>query len=444
MPQLFTVRWPLFARLEAFLFFPIAVLLASEIEQVQMFVDRGLSPTLSPIGAQMGMPNYAAIWVELTLAVLLPYVVLLIVVDRFLTIRKGFAVLSVIVIAVWTLIAQNYSDQLAGFVPARFTVGWLTLGQQAALSVGGVALLLHIWPLLVGLRDRGDVAMRLVAAHEERNYRPGEMTKERRAQDIYYRQTADFRGWRPQEQLEGMGGGGPRENGAVKVLSVITWIAVIAGAAAAWHNWNDYNAVSRQASSAAGAPEVNTGQLASHHTATAGAALPMGPLNQGAGPLPQVAVPHSSVTAFLPSVQHPNEISANGRSSSISVGFNEAVAERGTDGSFAFDAVVNGGHARMLFDTGASVVTLRAEDAARLGINMSRLIYSTKIKTANGTAEVAPVIIDTLMIGNITQRNVVGCVAKEGTLHENLLGQAFLARLSGFNVEKNLLVLRGR
>jgi predicted aspartyl protease len=29
-------------------------------------------------------------------------------------------------------------------------------------------------------------------------------------------------------------------------------------------------------------------------------------------------------------------------------------------------------------------------------------------------------------------------------MHENLLGQSFLSRLSGFNVEKNRLVLQGR
>jgi aspartyl protease family protein len=75
---------------------------------------------------------------------------------------------------------------------------------------------------------------------------------------------------------------------------------------------------------------------------------------------------------------------------------------------------------------------------------MTRLNYSAKIKTANGTADVAPVMIDTMTIGNITLRNVSGFVAKEGMLHENLLGQTFLARLAGFNVERNLLMLKGR
>jgi aspartyl protease family protein len=153
---------------------------------------------------------------------------------------------------------------------------------------------------------------------------------------------------------------------------------------------------------------------------------------------------HVVTVAPLPSVQRPTAMSASIAAGGTIGGPNEAVAQRGNDGSFAFDAVVNGTHVRMLFDTGASVVGLRAEDAERLGISVSGLNYSAKIKTANGTAEVAPVMIDTMIIGNISLRNVAGFVAKQGTLPQNLLGQTFLARLSGFNVENNLLVLRGR
>jgi aspartyl protease family protein len=123
---------------------------------------------------------------------------------------------------------------------------------------------------------------------------------------------------------------------------------------------------------------------------------------------------------------------------------NEAIAERGGDGGFAFDAIVNGAHMRMLFDTGATVVALRAEDAIRLGIPVNKLNYSAKVKTANGVAEVAPVMIDSITIGNITQRAVQGFVAKQGMLQTNLLGQSFMTRLAGYNVEKNLLWLKGR
>jgi clan AA aspartic protease (TIGR02281 family) len=146
----------------------------------------------------------------------------------------------------------------------------------------------------------------------------------------------------------------------------------------------------------------------------------------------------------MPNVQRPTGVSSSTEVGGTMSGPNEAIAQRGNDGSFAFDAVVNGSHVRMLFDTGATVVGLRAEDAERLGIPVGDLNYSAKIKTANGTAEVAPITIDTMIIGNITLRKVSGFVAREGALPQNLLGQTFLTRLSGFNVENNLLILHGR
>ena len=67
-----------------------------------------------------------------------------------------------------------------------------------------------------------------------------------------------------------------------------------------------------------------------------------------------------------------------------------------------------------------------------------------KVKTANGIADVAPVMLESLTIGDITQRRIPAFVGRRGALTSNLLGQSFLARLSGFNVERNHLVLRGR
>ena len=97
----------------------------------------------------------------------------------------------------------------------------------------------------------------------------------------------------------------------------------------------------------------------------------------------------------------------------------------------------------MVFDTGASEVSLRAEDAAKMGIAASGLAYSVTVNTANGKTEVAPVTIATLTVGNITRRNVAALVSKPGSLHVNLLGQSFLSRLAGFKLEGEQLILQG-
>ncbi len=97
----------------------------------------------------------------------------------------------------------------------------------------------------------------------------------------------------------------------------------------------------------------------------------------------------------------------------------------------------------MVFDTGASEVSLRAEDAAKMGIAASGLAYSIAVNTANGKTEYAPVMIATLTIGNITRRNVAALVSKPGSLNVNLLGQSFLSRLAGFKLEGEQLILQG-
>ena len=125
----------------------------------------------------------------------------------------------------------------------------------------------------------------------------------------------------------------------------------------------------------------------------------------------------------------------------VTSGPGEAVAVRRSDGHFALDALANGVRLRFMFDTGASSVVLRAEDAARLGFDPAKLDYRVTMSTANGRSQAAPVVIEALTAGNITQRRVRALVARPGALHENLLGQSFLARLSGYRVDRNRLVL---
>lgn len=112
-------------------------------------------------------------------------------------------------------------------------------------------------------------------------------------------------------------------------------------------------------------------------------------------------------------------------------------------GHFYFNTEVNGVAVPMMFDTGASAVLLRAEDAERVGINVSSLNFSLHPTTANGIGSAAPVVIKVLKVGNITRNNVVGAVAKPGSLSINLLGQTFMTTLAGFSTEGDTLTLHG-
>ena len=74
-------------------------------------------------------------------------------------------------------------------------------------------------------------------------------------------------------------------------------------------------------------------------------------------------------------------------------------------GHFMFPAEVNGRAPDFIADTGATLVVLTYEDAARLGLSPQRLHFSGRAQTANGTARVAPVM-DRVRVEDITIRNV--------------------------------------
>jgi aspartyl protease family protein len=136
----------------------------------------------------------------------------------------------------------------------------------------------------------------------------------------------------------------------------------------------------------------------------------------------------------LPSIDRPAQ--------SQSQSHNTAITVR-NHGHFYFDTEVNGANVHMVFDTGASNILLRAEDAAHAGINLSTLNYTAQTATANGHVAVAPVVIKVIKVGNITRTNVEAAVARPGVLGVTLLGQSFMATLAGFGTEGDKLILHG-
>lgn len=143
----------------------------------------------------------------------------------------------------------------------------------------------------------------------------------------------------------------------------------------------------------------------------------------------------------LPTVQTPS--AGVGRPLPMPLPGHQASSRREPNGYFFFDTAVNGMSVRMVFDTGASVVALRAEDAVRAGIAVNGLNYNGRTKTANGIAEVAYVVLDSLKIGDITRYNVPAIVSRPGVLFVSLLGQTFMSKLNGYRFEGNELILQG-
>ena len=115
---------------------------------------------------------------------------------------------------------------------------------------------------------------------------------------------------------------------------------------------------------------------------------------------------------------------------------------RGAGGSFAVATQVNGARIAMVLDTGASAVVLTQEAARTAGLPLEVLNYSVQVDTANGRARAAPVTLDKVSIGGITERSVPALIAQPG-LRTNLLGMSFLNRLQSWEVRGDRLLLRG-
>ncbi len=116
---------------------------------------------------------------------------------------------------------------------------------------------------------------------------------------------------------------------------------------------------------------------------------------------------------------------------------------RASGGGFSVAAQVNGAHIPMVLDTGASAVVLTHEAAKAAGLPLEVLTYSVNVETANGRARAAPVTLDRLSIGGITERSVPALIAQPGQLRTSLLGMTFLNRLESWEVRGDKLLMRG-
>jgi aspartyl protease family protein len=125
-----------------------------------------------------------------------------------------------------------------------------------------------------------------------------------------------------------------------------------------------------------------------------------------------------------------------------STGRTVAIA-RGGGGSFSLAMHVNGARVPMVLDTGASAVVLTQEAAKAAGLPLEVLNYSVNVDTANGRARAAPVTLDRLSIGGITERSVPALIAQPGQLRVSLLGMSFLNRLESWEVRGDRLLMRG-
>jgi aspartyl protease family protein len=111
------------------------------------------------------------------------------------------------------------------------------------------------------------------------------------------------------------------------------------------------------------------------------------------------------------------------------------------DGHYWTQADVDGHAVTFLVDTGATAVALTAQDAARMGIDVSSLNYTYKVATANGDAHAARITLASISVAGARVNDVEAYVLDHG-LSTSLLGMTYLGRLSAFEATPTSMILR--
>lgn len=113
-------------------------------------------------------------------------------------------------------------------------------------------------------------------------------------------------------------------------------------------------------------------------------------------------------------------------------GGNKLVLNADSRGHFMTQGQINGRSASMMVDTGASMVSLSAEQARQFGLNYKQG-QPQAMSTANGVIPAWRIKLDQLRVGDVTLYNV-DAVVSEGAMPYVLLGNNFLGR---FQMNRN-------
>jgi aspartyl protease family protein len=110
-------------------------------------------------------------------------------------------------------------------------------------------------------------------------------------------------------------------------------------------------------------------------------------------------------------------------------------------GHFMADAQVNGGHMRLMVDTGATLVRISTGDAQRLGIDYTKGQPGYSIVADGRRVPNYRLKLDSVSIGGLTLFNVDASVG-EGDMGFGLLGMSFLSRTEMRREGQNLTLTK--
>lgn len=125
---------------------------------------------------------------------------------------------------------------------------------------------------------------------------------------------------------------------------------------------------------------------------------------------------------------------------SVVTGTGEVRVPRSYDGHYYLTLEINGAPIRFVVDTGATDMVLTPQDAARAGLHTANLRYTSRAMTANGMVQTAPVRLDRVELGPISDR-YVPAVVNGSPMQESLLGMSYLNLFDRIAIEDGQMVL---
>lgn len=118
----------------------------------------------------------------------------------------------------------------------------------------------------------------------------------------------------------------------------------------------------------------------------------------------------------------------------------QIIINKSYDNHFYANVKINDVNVRFMIDTGASDVVLSLDDADRVGIDISKLIFNKPYQTANGTSFGASTIAKKIQFGNLQLRNVRISV-NNADMGTSLLGMSFLSKFKKYEFYQDKLIL---
>lgn len=121
---------------------------------------------------------------------------------------------------------------------------------------------------------------------------------------------------------------------------------------------------------------------------------------------------------FAEGALNPNKVSVLGEDRTV-------VLERGIDGHYRAEALINGKKINVMVDTGATGVAISQQVANKLGLESKTAV---RTRTANGDTVAYVTRLDSIKIGGVEAKDVSALIAP-GLGGDVLLGMSFLGRM---------------